>query len=345
MDSSDHLATVLQDVPALVIPCQIGRLDPSMPQGVVAGAYGSILPAVWSFMLAARSRGLGTAWTTLHSGTNRSRRTAGHPRRTSARALTPVASYTGATSARLAVAAEKVTYFKRLEADSVRSARSLDQGEPRRFRTAQRRHHRRRRLPGVGAADPVLEALDGFGRSSSSVEGHERGGAMAITLTVPPPLVANLRVVVENGQVVLSSRGVALAAVLLTCNWCTYVRAVARQHHRDRIGLLHVAAGHGGGRRHRLRRAARSCATRRDRFRAGRGGRADRLVRAGALGRDHPVDVVECVRRAEEACAADTHREMSARTRGAGPCLVMAMHWRAPPASRQCHGVEFVWCC
>ena len=31
-----------------------------------ASVYGSILPAVWSFMLAARSRGLGTAWTTLH---------------------------------------------------------------------------------------------------------------------------------------------------------------------------------------------------------------------------------------------------------------------------------------
>src|SRR5258708_3499801 len=31
-----------------------------------AGMYGSILPAVWSFMLAARARGLGTCWTTFH---------------------------------------------------------------------------------------------------------------------------------------------------------------------------------------------------------------------------------------------------------------------------------------
>ncbi|HZU02246.1 MAG TPA: nitroreductase family protein [Ktedonobacteraceae bacterium] len=31
-----------------------------------AGIWGSILPAVWSFMLAARLHGLGTAWTTVH---------------------------------------------------------------------------------------------------------------------------------------------------------------------------------------------------------------------------------------------------------------------------------------
>ena len=32
----------------------------------MASMYGSILPAVWSFMLAARERGIGTCWTTLH---------------------------------------------------------------------------------------------------------------------------------------------------------------------------------------------------------------------------------------------------------------------------------------
>ena len=31
-----------------------------------ASTYGSIIPAAWSFMLALRSRGLGSAWTTLH---------------------------------------------------------------------------------------------------------------------------------------------------------------------------------------------------------------------------------------------------------------------------------------
>ena len=33
---------------------------------VQASQFGSVLPAVWSFMLAARARGLGTAWTTIH---------------------------------------------------------------------------------------------------------------------------------------------------------------------------------------------------------------------------------------------------------------------------------------
>ena len=28
--------------------------------------YGSIMPAAWSFMLAARARGLGTCWTIFH---------------------------------------------------------------------------------------------------------------------------------------------------------------------------------------------------------------------------------------------------------------------------------------
>ena len=35
--------------------------------GEQAGTSGSILPAVWSFMLAARARGLGTVWTTAQA--------------------------------------------------------------------------------------------------------------------------------------------------------------------------------------------------------------------------------------------------------------------------------------
>ncbi len=63
--SSAYLAEHMGEVPVLVVPCIMGRTDGA---GVTAqaSAWGSILPGVWSFMLAARSRGLGTAWTTLH---------------------------------------------------------------------------------------------------------------------------------------------------------------------------------------------------------------------------------------------------------------------------------------
>lgn len=64
-DSSAYLAQHMAEVPVLVIPCIAGRTD-GLPGAAQAGKWGSILPAVWSFMLAARSRGLGTAWTTLH---------------------------------------------------------------------------------------------------------------------------------------------------------------------------------------------------------------------------------------------------------------------------------------
>ncbi len=64
-DSSDYLAEHMHEAPALVIPCLRGRPD-NLPGAMQAGFWGSILPAVWSFMLAARSRGLGTSWTTVH---------------------------------------------------------------------------------------------------------------------------------------------------------------------------------------------------------------------------------------------------------------------------------------
>ncbi|POX63781.1 nitroreductase [Streptomyces sp. Ru62] len=58
-----HLYEHLHEVPALVVPCVEGRTDDA-PVLRQAGTWGSILPAVWSFMLAARARGLGTCWTT-----------------------------------------------------------------------------------------------------------------------------------------------------------------------------------------------------------------------------------------------------------------------------------------
>ena len=65
MSSSGYLFEHLHEVPVLVIPCVEGRFDGAALTDQ-ATAFGSILPAVWSFMLAGRSRGLGTAWTTVH---------------------------------------------------------------------------------------------------------------------------------------------------------------------------------------------------------------------------------------------------------------------------------------
>jgi nitroreductase len=64
-DSSSYLAEHMHEAPVLVIPCVTGRPEAaSLPDQ--AGLWGSILPAAWSFMLAARARGLGSAWTTVH---------------------------------------------------------------------------------------------------------------------------------------------------------------------------------------------------------------------------------------------------------------------------------------
>lgn len=65
IDSSRHLFEHLHEVPAMVVPCVEGRPD-GAPVLEQARLWGSLLPAVWSFMLAARNRGLGTAWTTGH---------------------------------------------------------------------------------------------------------------------------------------------------------------------------------------------------------------------------------------------------------------------------------------
>jgi nitroreductase len=60
-----HLGEHLGDVPVHVIPCVQGRLD-GLPALHQSALWGTIAPATWSFMLAARARGLGTCWTTFH---------------------------------------------------------------------------------------------------------------------------------------------------------------------------------------------------------------------------------------------------------------------------------------
>jgi nitroreductase len=65
IDSASYLADNFQRAPLLLIPCIWGRLD-GVSAVHAAGAWGSLLPATWSFMLALRERGMGSAWTTIH---------------------------------------------------------------------------------------------------------------------------------------------------------------------------------------------------------------------------------------------------------------------------------------
>lgn len=63
--SAQFLADHFGEVPAMVIPCIEGRTEGAGSM-MAAAVYGSILPAAWSFMLAARLHNLGCAYTTLH---------------------------------------------------------------------------------------------------------------------------------------------------------------------------------------------------------------------------------------------------------------------------------------
>jgi nitroreductase len=65
IDSATYLADHLAEVPVHVIPVIEGRVE-NGPVALHAAIWGSLLPAVWNFCLAARARGLGTCWTTLH---------------------------------------------------------------------------------------------------------------------------------------------------------------------------------------------------------------------------------------------------------------------------------------
>jgi len=64
--SALYLAENLQHAPLHVIPCLMGRPAEGTPIVSVAAMMGSIFPAVWSFQLALRARGLGSCLTSLH---------------------------------------------------------------------------------------------------------------------------------------------------------------------------------------------------------------------------------------------------------------------------------------
>jgi nitroreductase len=66
-ESTQYLRDHFAEVPAVVVPLAAGRTDfPGANSFHQASVWGSVIQSVWSFMLALRARGLGSAWTTGH---------------------------------------------------------------------------------------------------------------------------------------------------------------------------------------------------------------------------------------------------------------------------------------
>lgn len=94
--SASWLGQHLGEVPVLVLPCL--QTNRPLPTGNQAGLWGSLLPAAWSYALAARDRGLGTAWTTVHLAQEAEvAAILGLPDGVHQGALIPTAFYTGET--------------------------------------------------------------------------------------------------------------------------------------------------------------------------------------------------------------------------------------------------------
>jgi len=113
LDSSQYLTDHLHEVPVFVIPCILGRLPESPSNEEAAGFYGSILPGVWNFQLALRTRGLGSVFTTLHLAHEREAgELLGIPDTVTQAALIPVA-YTVGTDFKPAARRpiEQITYW------------------------------------------------------------------------------------------------------------------------------------------------------------------------------------------------------------------------------------------
>ncbi len=116
--SAAGLTKTLAQVPVHVIPCLTGPIDETN-RLVAASAWASIIPAGWSFLLALRSRGLGSVWTTMHLAKEREvAELLGIPDTVTQAALFPVA-YTIGTDFRPAARppAEAITFWDSWGAD------------------------------------------------------------------------------------------------------------------------------------------------------------------------------------------------------------------------------------
>ncbi len=109
MASAAHLAEHLAEVPAIVIPTIIGIHDGSGRPGL----FDSVIQSAWSFCVALRARGLGTAWTTaILSRDHELRQILGIPEGMTQIAMLPVAWTKGTEFKRAPrYPARQITYF------------------------------------------------------------------------------------------------------------------------------------------------------------------------------------------------------------------------------------------
>lgn len=115
IDSATYLVDHIAEVPAMVIALRLDRLPAGATNADIAGYHGSVAPGVWSFQLAARARGLGSAWTTFHLVHERAvAELLGIPDSVTQVALLPVGFYTGSSFTPAARRpASEITYFNR----------------------------------------------------------------------------------------------------------------------------------------------------------------------------------------------------------------------------------------
>jgi nitroreductase/uncharacterized protein YndB with AHSA1/START domain len=109
--SAAHLAENLEHMPAIVMVGIWGEHDNSGRPGL----FDSVIQGAWSFCLALRARGLGSAWTTVHLGKSAEiRDLIGMPEGITQIVLLPVA-YTSGTEFKAAprISAREITYIDR----------------------------------------------------------------------------------------------------------------------------------------------------------------------------------------------------------------------------------------